>query len=192
MAWFIPAIMAIGQAAGSAASAAAPAAAGAAAAVGSGAAGAGAGAAAGAAGAAGAGTAAGAGLAGAGAGAGAASMPAAGSVAPAASGSFGSGPGALSSGSGATQAAPFRTAAPYIKELGKETVKGAFSGAGQSSPVSNSQPGEPAGNPIPQFSGFGGNENGMPSAIMPGAMDNPFGSPGVRALNSTFSKGGGD
>ena len=167
MSWIIPAIMALGKGAAAAGTAAAGAAGTSGAAGGAAAAGAGSG-------------------AGAAAGAAGAGLAGAGNLVGDATDAAGAAP------KGAMMNFVKSQAQPVLKDTAKQVTKAVMNGAGQNSSVPNSQPGERTENPIPQFPGFGGSENGVPSAIMPGAMDNPFGSPGVRALNSTFSKGGGD
>jgi hypothetical protein len=66
-----------------------------------------------------------------------------------------------------------------------------FKGAGQSSPVPNEQSGAPVENPIAPSPSFPGGDSAMPQALMPGAMDEPFGAPGRRALSDTLSRNGG-
>ena len=66
-----------------------------------------------------------------------------------------------------------------------------FKGAGQSSPVPNEQAGAPVENPIAPSPSFPGGDSAMPQALMPGAMDFPFGAPSQRALNGTLSRNGG-
>ena len=66
-----------------------------------------------------------------------------------------------------------------------------FKGAGQSSSVPNEQSGAPVENPIAPSPSFPGGDSAMPQALMPGAMDEPFGAPGRRALSDTLSRNGG-
>ena len=66
-----------------------------------------------------------------------------------------------------------------------------FKGAGQSSPVPNEQSGAPVENPIAPSPSFPGGDSAMPQALMPGAMDIPFGAPSQRALNDTMLRNGG-
>ncbi len=66
-----------------------------------------------------------------------------------------------------------------------------FKGAGQSSPVPNEQSGAPVENPIAPSPSFPGGDSAMPQALMPGAMDIPFGAPSQRALNDTLLRNGG-
>jgi hypothetical protein len=66
-----------------------------------------------------------------------------------------------------------------------------FKGAGQSSPAPNEQSGAPVENPIAPSPSFPGGDSAMPQALMPGAMDIPFGAPSQRALNDTLSRNGG-
>ena len=163
MAGFIQAIMALGHGAAAAATGAA------------GTAGAAGGAAAGA----GAGTAAGTGLAGASTGAAGtvgAAMPAAGSVATKA-------PSLIDK----ADAFMNRPSVGTAQKIGGDI----FKGAGQSSPVPNEQSGAPVENPIAPSPSFPGGDSAMPQALMPGAMDIPFGAPSQRALNDTLLRNGG-
>jgi hypothetical protein len=66
-----------------------------------------------------------------------------------------------------------------------------FKGAGQSSPVPNEQSGAAVQNPIAPSPSFPGGDSAMPQALMPGMMENPFGAPSQRALNDTLSRNGG-
>jgi hypothetical protein len=63
--------------------------------------------------------------------------------------------------------------------------------AGKSSSVPNEQAGAPVENPIAPSPSFPGGDSAMPQALMPGAMDEPFGAPGRRALSDTLSRNGG-
>jgi len=63
--------------------------------------------------------------------------------------------------------------------------------AGKSSPVPNEQAGAPVENPIAPSPSFPGGDSAMPQALMPGAMDIPFGAPSQRALNDTLLRNGG-
>lgn len=180
LAFFIPAIMAIGSAMGAGGGAAAGAAgAGAATAAGTAAAGtaAAAGAAGTAAGTAGAvGAGAGAGVAGtAGGVAGGASMPAAGGAAV---------------GAGAK---PVSLVGKVDSIMNRPDVKIATSGGsalmgavGKDTGVPSNQPGTEIQNPIPQMSSS--INSPQPNALMPGAMDTPFGSPSQRAFSDTLSR----
>jgi hypothetical protein len=77
----------------------------------------------------------------------------------------------------------------------KDQINGGFSsvlGAGmKSSPVPNEQSGAPVENPIAPSPSFPGGDSAMPQALMPGAMDIPFGAPSQRALNDTLLRNGG-
>jgi hypothetical protein len=66
---------------------------------------------------------------------------------------------------------------PSVK-AGQNGIGALMSAAGQNQGVPNMQPGTEIQNPIP-------------SAIMPGVMDAPFGAPGRRALGDTLSRNGG-
>ena len=46
-------------------------------------------------------------------------------------------------------------------------------------------------NPIAPSPSFPGGDSAMPQALMPGAMDIPFGAPSQRALNDTLLRNGG-
>jgi hypothetical protein len=63
--------------------------------------------------------------------------------------------------------------------------------AGKSSSVPNEQAGAPVENPIAPSPSFPGGDSAMPQALMPGAMDIPFGAPSQRALNDTLLRKGG-
>ena len=68
-----------------------------------------------------------------------------------------------------------------------DLMKGAQGGGG----VPNNQPGEQVENPIAPSPSFPGGDSAMPQALMPGSMDAPFGASGRRALSDTLLRNGG-
>ena len=82
-----------------------------------------------------------------------------------------------------------------MKNAMKDQINGGFSsvlGAGmKSSPVPNEQSGALVENPTAPSPSFPGGDSAMPQALMPGAMDIPFGAPSQRALNDTMLRNGG-
>ena len=79
---------------------------------------------------------------------------------------------------------------PSVK-AGQDSLNSMMKGAGGGGGVPNNQPGEQVENPIAPSSSFPGGDSAMPQALMPGAMDEPFGAPGRRALSDTLSRNGG-
>ena len=79
---------------------------------------------------------------------------------------------------------------PAVKQT-NQSLTGLMNAAGKDSGVSNSQSSTPIENPIAPSPSFPGGDSAMPQALMPGAMDEPFGAPGRRALSDTLSRNGG-
>jgi hypothetical protein len=79
---------------------------------------------------------------------------------------------------------------PSVKQT-NQSLTGLMNAAGKDSGVSNSQSSTPIENPIAPSPSFPGGDSAMPQALMPGAMDEPFGAPGRRALSDTLSRNGG-
>ena len=75
--------------------------------------------------------------------------------------------------------------------LAKDSLNSMLMGANKSSAVPDEQHGESIQNPIAPSPSFPGGDSAMPQALMPGAMDEPFGAPGRRALSDTLSRNGG-
>jgi hypothetical protein len=73
----------------------------------------------------------------------------------------------------------------------KDSLNSMLMGANKSSAVPDEQHGESVQNPISQSPSFPGGDSAMPQALMPGAMDIPFGAPSQRVLNDTLLRNGG-
>ena len=73
----------------------------------------------------------------------------------------------------------------------KDSLNSMLMGANKSSAVPDEQHGESVQNPIAPSPSFPGGDSAMPQALMPGAMDIPFGAPSQRALNDTLLRNGG-